>query len=51
MATGFLLVCLLAGVLVPKTGIGSSQTAQSEASQAPQGETPVAAPAPEAAQA
>jgi len=30
MATGFLLVCLLAGVLVPKTGTGPSQTAQDE---------------------
>jgi MFS family permease len=44
MATGFLLVCLLAGVLVPKTGA-------EPASQAPQGDTTVAAPAPEGAQA
>jgi hypothetical protein len=30
MATGFLLVCLLAGVLVPKTGTGPSQAGQDE---------------------
>ena len=44
MATGFLLVCLLAGVLVPKAGTGP-------ASQAPQSEATVGAPVPEAAQA
>jgi MFS family permease len=44
MATGFLLVCLLAGVLVPKTGT-------EPATQASQGEATVGAPAPEGAQA
>ena len=44
MATGFLLVCLLAGILVPKTGA-------EPASQAPQGEATVGASAPEGAQA
>jgi len=43
MATGFLLVCLLAGVLVPKAGIDSSLTAQDESA--------VGAAAPEGAQA
>jgi len=43
MATGFLLVCLLAGALVPKAGMGSSLTVQDEGA--------VAAAAPEGAQA